>query len=226
MDIITDNSADELRSYLDLHLNSVEDNDAINVLIGQNIEPLLTLFKLPKKETLERVSIFIRHYISIAPDYLNAYQTLAKIGGIEEYTHAFIHAALQFFSSKHPVVDAAQGLSALLCKAYLFHRILEELNDRIELERQWALIPADIVQTNLIAHTLIGDEQANLLDQTVLIHLEIINTQRTAKAHRLFQQKDIIALTAQLKDKGWQETYSRWPFLKEDISEVFYNYTP
>jgi hypothetical protein len=222
MDILIDQSTSELSAYLDSQLNHVRPDDAIQMLIQQHQKGLVSLFQLPLQAPEERILDFVQAYISSAPKFLTAYHALAETGGITDYTQAFFDTATQFFFNKHPICDATSGTHALLCKAYLFHRILEELNDRVELERQWALAPVDIVQTNLIAHTLIGDEQANLLDQTVLIHLEIINTQRTDTTTNIFKQTTTQTLTRQLKEKGWKDAYARWPFLKNDLSEILY----
>ncbi len=224
MDIIIDDSIDDLRLYLAPRLDAVEDDRAINALMDENITPLTRFFSLPKEEVVTRLYRFVRSYIALCPDYLQAYQSLSQMGGIEQYNQPFLACAVQFFFTPHPVIDSTEGVHQLFCQAYLFHRMLEELNDRIELERHLALSPSDLVQTNLVAHTLIGDEQANRLDQSVLIHLELINTERSAATQQLFQQTEVAKKTQQLRDKGWKNIYTRWPFLKEDMTEHFYRH--
>jgi hypothetical protein len=218
----SDNGVSELQIYLDTQINHTEHDRSLYVLAEEQLSVLVALFTLPKQNAIQKAVDFSHHYIMSSTDYLTAYQALAEESDISGYTRAFLYTAQQFFFTSHPIIDATTGRHALLCKAYLFHRMLEELNDRVTLERQLPLVPTDIAHTNLIAHTLIGDEQANLLDQSVLIQLEIISNQQSDKAGVIFQQPSTQAATKALKNNGWDKTYSDWPFLKEDMIDVFH----
>ncbi|MFT5420854.1 MAG: hypothetical protein ACI9D5_001607 [Candidatus Endobugula sp.] len=210
-----------LQAYLQGLLDTDDSKNTIAALVDQRLNMLRVLFTLPAAGTDQLVLGFVRHYIASAPKHLSAFQALAEMTGCDSYTQPFLDTAQQFFFEPHPVSDAESGLHALLCKAYLFHRMMEELNDRITLERQLPLAPIDMAHANLVAHTLIGDEQANLLDQTVLIQLELINVGSADKAKQLFQQTSVKATTLELKNKGWQAVLERWPFLGDDLSGVF-----
>lgn len=210
-----------LQAYLQGQLDTDNGEDTIPALVNQRLNALRVLFTLPASGTDQLVLGFVRDYIASAPKHLSAFQTLAEMTEINSYTQPFLNTAQQFFFEPHPVSDAESGLHALLCKAYLFHRMMEELNDRITLERQLPLAPIDMAYASLIAHTLIGDEQANLLDQTVLIQLELINVGSADKAKQLFQQTSVKAATLELKNKGWQAVLERWPFLGDNLSGVF-----
>lgn len=221
MNKLLDDGANELQSYIDMQINNAEHDRTLDVLIEQQLNVLVVLFALPEQGAAQNAVDFARRYIITCPLYLAAYQALAEESDIQGYTRAYLYTAQQFFLNSHPIVDAASGMHALLCKAYLCHRMLEELNDRVMLERQLPLVPTDMAHTNLVAHTLLGDEQANILDQSVLIQLEIISSQQTEKASIIFQQHSTKILTAALKENGWDATYTHWPFLKDDLMDIF-----
>jgi hypothetical protein len=210
-----------LQAYLQGQLDTDDGENTIPALVDQRLHVLRVLLTLPAAGADQLVLDFVRDYIASAPKHLSAFQALAEMTKINSYTQPFLNTAQQFFFEPHPVSDAESGLHALLCKAYLFHRMMEEVNDRITLERQLPLAPIDMAYANLIAHSLIGDEQANLLDQTVLIQLELINIGSANKAKHLFQQASVKAATLELKNKGWQAVWERWPFLGEDLSSIF-----
>jgi hypothetical protein len=218
----SDHSVDELQAYLDTQMSNTEHDRSLYALAEQQLSVLLALFTLPEQGAAQKAVEFSHRYIMSSTHYLAAYQALAEESHIGGYTRAFLYTAQQFFFTPHPIVDASTGKHALLCKAYLFHRMLEELNDRVALERQLPLVPNDIAHTNLIVHTLIGDEHANLLDQSVLIQLEIISSQQSEKAEGIFQQSSTLATTTALKNNGWDKTYNDWPCLKENMMDIFY----
>lgn len=163
---------------------------------------------------------FAVQYIRRSADYLSAFNELAKQSNITHYTNTFLKTACNYFSEPHPIVNSTQGLEALLCQAYLCHRTLEELNDRIFAERQWPLAPCDTAHANLIAHTIIGDERANLLDQTVLINLELTTAKQTEIQQTLFQQEATKQQSHMLREQGWSSVLEQWPFLDEDMTET------
>lgn len=216
----SDSSTQTLQSYLTSELNQTDSQHSLDALISLHLKTPSTLFTLPDHGAEDLLRTFSHRYILCAPLHLEAYDALAKLTGIDEYTQPFFKAAHQFFFDQHPAMQAISGAHTLLYKAYLFHRLMEELNDRVILERQLPLSPIDMSYTNLIVHALIGDEQANLLDQTVLIQLELINAERADKTKDIFQRKATQALTGQLQQQGWGEAYTRWPFLNEDIADI------
>jgi hypothetical protein len=51
----------------------------------------------------------------------------------------------------------------------------------------------------------------------------MINTERAAATTQIFEKIATQTLTQQLKENGWQDVYTRWPFLKSDLSEILYH---
>lgn len=223
MDTTDYKNVNQLQSFIDSHLVDVSSEDSIHELIEQQLDTLMILMAMPEKEAQPHALEFTKQYIASCPLFLEAYHTLAEATDIGEYTRAFLHTATAFFFDEHPVLNDLSGRLDLFCRAYLFHRMLEELNDRVALERELPLSPADMSHTNLIAHTLISDNEANLLDQTVLIQLEIISAKQLDISQRIFEQDSAKKRTQKLKESGWDDVIEHWPFLTKDMTDCFYD---
>ena len=196
-------------------------DQSLKRLIEQESPSLNTLVALNHNNHTARIIAFAHHYINQAPKMLGVLDTLAKSSAINEYTQAFLTTAADYFFTADPaVIDHLSGTHAYLSRAYLCHRMLEELNDRVRTERQWPLAPIDTTYTNLITHTLIGDKTANLLDQRLLIDLELINTALTSAEKNIFHQQPAQQSLALLYKEGWGKTLQRWPFLAEDMAAL------
>jgi hypothetical protein len=223
-----------LRQHLNDRLNEVDADAAIKPLVTERL-PLLEAFfsgqnddgaNSRTRNVYDQTVHFVREYIGLAPDYLFALATLAEMDNIDQYTTPFLQNAIHFFfndeysKNTQATVEGKveTTLETLLSQAYSFHRMIEELNDRVALERQVPLAPMDLAYTNLIAHTIIGDKEANLLDQHVLIKLELTSAQLASEAELIFQNPATKSLTEQRRDQGWQDVYEKWPFFDKDIT--------
>lgn len=195
-----------------------EYESSLHKLLTPKVTLLKSMLRLNEGREFEQLTQFIQAYIDRCPDCLELCQELAAKTFIEPFTHLYIHAATEYFLDAHPVINSLSGNHAFLCRAYLCHRMLEELNDQVMLERRWPLAPVDMSHVNLIVHTLIGDEQANLLDQTILIRMELIRSQLNEDEKTVFQQEKSQQQLALLCQQGWKETKEQWPFLNEDIA--------
>jgi hypothetical protein len=204
-----------LEEHLRNCLDQVDANAAIAPLIAERM-PLLGAF-FDDAEDIQVQTVRVVHaYIAAVPHYFTAFSTLAEMDNITDYTMAFLTDAVQLFLGERDN-DSKQTIVDLLRQAYLFHRMIEELNDRVALERQLPLAPIDLAYTNLVAHTIIGDDEANILDQDVLIKLELTSVTLANTAEVIFQNPATRALTEQRRDRGWQDVYEKWPFLTRDI---------
>jgi len=196
-------------------------NSSLIKCIEDQLKTMSQAFGLPASEdTVDAVVTFATEYISSTAGYLSAFATLAEQSDIDSYTHGFLNIAARYFFEPHPIVNSTQDTEALLCQAYLCHRTLEELNDRILAERQWPLAPCDNAHANLLAHTIIGDERANLLDQTVLINLELTTAKQTTIQQSLFKQETVKKQSQVLREQGWTTALEQWPFLGKDMTEA------
>lgn len=211
------NRLDAIKDAISTLQNNRATHGAIDEKKLAELQPLLATLGA---ENTHNVSMFMHRYITRALDYLHAFYQLAEDAKIQSYTTPYLLAAANCFLDKHPAISTSVDPQTYLRRAYLSHRMLEELNDRVRTERGWSLAPTDTTYVNIIAHTLIGEETANLLDQTVLVQLEITNVSLGDAEKRVFQQNNVKALLENARRKGWGEAIERWPFLDEDMVDI------
>jgi hypothetical protein len=149
---------------------------------------------------------FVEDYIESAPEHIQALNTLASEAGIEGYTQPFLNLACTYFLTPPDVLASLTGLHSLLCRAYLAHRMMEELNDQIMSLSGAALAPMDMSMANIITHALIGDELANPLDHLVLLSIETEDADKT-----LFEKRSVRQYLEERKLKDWEEVLESWP---------------
>lgn len=141
--------------------------------------PLLRVSKmfcsdLKPKEGIEKIYAFLISYINVSPGNMHSLSKEGDRHNIESLVDAYLALASRYLNSAcNEIVHATQTDSlknflSLLHGAYIFHRLLEELDDRFQNFIGIPLTDHDMVNANLIAHEVIGDRFANRLDKVVL----------------------------------------------------------
>ncbi|MAM00490.1 hypothetical protein [Hydrocarboniclastica marina] len=112
---------------------------------------------------------FVEDYVELAPQLLECIQTsAAKIGRAALFS-PFLDAAYGAFSRPSILLARFDGLDALLVKAYLCHRLMEEMHENNRSIRNANLVNSGAAHANILAHHLIGEPFANELDNATLI---------------------------------------------------------
>jgi hypothetical protein len=181
--------------------------------IEQQISHLHTSIHLPEKNPERALEDFALRYIDHAPNFIDALRGLTKEAGIYEYTSIFLTIAEDFFTKPPKLVTKKNGLLALLSQAFLAHRLIEEINDRVIAHCGIPLAPMDMTRANLIVHQLLGEQHSNDLDFIVLYEIESrMDKEKTIEnpAFHGFVEKQ--------KQNGWSVELDRWPCLAENLS--------
>ena len=219
MDKAITNNAERVEHAI-LSMRNLHDcEESLRVLIENKASTFQLLLGIDHAPDTHQLISFVQLYIERCGVLISAFEYTAEITAVDAYTQPYLRAAADFFFEQNPAIDNLWGAHAFLYRAYLCHRMLEELNDRILTERHWPLAPIDLSHINLIMHTLIGDEDANLLDQTLLIRIELIANALNDETKAIFQQPTAQKLLAHLCKQGWKSTIEQWPCLGEDIVE-------
>lgn len=124
----------------------------------------------------QRLAAMLIQYCRLLPILLDeARGVAAQSSSVTEFEplHDIVVA---FFSSLEPK-RLEFGILGILDKVYFGHRLLEEWHDRRRLVTRCTALSWDTSLSNLLVHTLIGDDYANELDAAVL---EIIEKQPRA----------------------------------------------
>ena len=157
---------------------------------------------------------FVKDYVDIAPEHIQALYSLAKEAQLEEYVNPFLDLSCTYFINPPDLLAPFDGLQKLLHQAYLAHRLMEEVNDKVmNLSGGAALAPMDMSMANIISHALIGDELANQLDHLVLLSLET-----TKVDSDIFEKRKVRKFLEKRKLKDWEEVAQRWPCFTKDCA--------
>jgi hypothetical protein len=191
-----------------------EQSGAREKLIGflQKRRPFLhASITLPAELGVEPLADFIERYISHVPDFVEAIEQITEEAFIEKEVAPILEIARNYFVSPPDLITESSHLLSLLDKAYLAHRLLEEVNDRFMAQTGIPLTPMDNTKANLIGHELIGEPFANLLDQAVLFSAELLLSENKLDSPFIHNY------VAQHKDRGWSDEIKRWPCLVDNL---------
>jgi hypothetical protein len=170
---------------------------------------------LPKDQDVKPLIDFVDRYISHVPDFIEAIQTITEEAKIEKDVKPILTVASNYFLSPPDLIKESSHLLALLDESYLAHRLLEEINDRFMAKTGIPLTPMDNTMANLIAHELIGEPFANLLDQAVLFSAELLLNENKMESESI---RDYIETH---KNRGWSDEIKRWPCLADKLDIRF-----
>ncbi|MDZ7925557.1 MAG: hypothetical protein U5M23_16245 [Marinagarivorans sp.] len=198
-------------------INDAKQQDAINSVLIDFAASKVTLLhhtiKLPSENTAGVLSCFITRYIEHVPDFLDALTALMLEANIYEQGSVFLTIAEEFFIAPPEIVNEHTGLVALLDEAYLSHRMIEEVSDRILLACGAPLSPMDMNTSNIVVHSLLGEEFANQLDLAVHYAIEA-----------LFDKNGLLSAPTcsryihKHQENCWKDVLDRWPCLAGDAS--------
>ncbi|WP_248799730.1 hypothetical protein [Pseudomonas sp. MWU13-2105] len=173
-----------------------------------HLHPAIQLPDVDAKGVLTR---FVKAYIDLVPDLLDAANEVAHEAGIESQITPVLTIAEQFFLRPPAILEGHVGLDGLLDEAYLAHRLVEEVNDLYIKHFGQPLIPSDITVANLIAHQLIGETFANQLDEAVHHAVdEMLNEES-------FALESVEAYRERLHSPDTEAAWKRWPCLSRQL---------
>ena len=163
---------------------------------------------LPGDDPSSALLRFVEQYIRQVPDMLEALTGAMQDTGTYASCKVFLNIAEDFFLKPPEIVQSHTGLQALIDEAYLSHRLMEELNDRLMLVSGAPLIPIDMTLPNIVVHDLLGEEYANQLDLAVHYAIEALFQQD------LIDRDQLKLLTQGENTKKWQALVEQWPDLE------------
>jgi hypothetical protein len=182
-------------------------------LVKESIPRLHGAIQLPPHNGEAALADFVFRYIEHVPNFIDALRGLTREAGIYDYASIFLLQAEDFFLHPPEMVASRPGVDSLLQEAYLAHRLIEEVNDRVVARCGIPLAPMDMTRANLVVHQLIGEPFANDLDFVVLYSTEVHMGKEALIENEAFHH-----FVNEHKTRGWQTELSRWPCLAEDLS--------
>ena len=118
-----------------------------------------------EEQGAQQLLIFIEAYIKQVPKLLLEAWPACCDASFAWLKHSLLTAARLFCGRK----QSPNSMLALLARAYMAHRLLEEVNDRFIQYLGYSLLSPDMTRANLVAYELLGEQWAARIDSTVLV---------------------------------------------------------
>lgn len=152
---------------------------------------------------------FAVEYIEMAPRLIECVDACAKEAGSAGLFQPFVDAATGYFTQPSVLLVRYDGLDGLLIRAYLCHRLMEEMHDNNRSIRAGELIDLEATRANLLAHELIGEPFANELDDAITVTvLQIAGTPD-------YFNLDLDPFIDQVNNRAWDWMRHYWENLLE-----------
>ncbi len=190
-----------------------EQNQALRDFVVAKLPKLHHLVSLPKDDPETGLVGFVTRYIQHVPDFIEALQELTQDAGIYDYAERFLAMAEDYFINPLEIVSEHSGMHQLIDDAYLAHRLIEEINDRVAMTHGVPLVPMDMTMSNIIVHELLGEDFANQLDLAVHYAIEAFFNSEEFANNPSFQK-----YVKMRKENGWQDALDKWPCLAGDTA--------
>ena len=201
----------QIREAIAIAREKEANNHSLQRYLETKINDLHHAIKLPEENADTVLLDFVTRYIEHVPEFLQALTELTKSAGIYSFAKSFLDIAEEYFEKPPELVCEHHGLHALIDEAYLAHRLIEEVNDRIMMNCGVPLAPMDMTLSNIIVHNILGDDFANQLDLAVHYSTEVLFESLAIEKSPEFQ-----VYIATHKKLGWGEELNKWPCLAGD----------
>ncbi|MBS3804416.1 MAG: hypothetical protein KGY54_07700 [Oleiphilaceae bacterium] len=151
-----------------------------------------------------RLFQFAVEYIEMAPRLIEYLDACAQQSGRRALLSPLIETATRYFTQPSAMLAGYEGLDGLLSRAYLCHRLIEEMYENNHSTRNSCLVDIEVTQANLLAHHLIGEVFANELDHAISI--TALQIARSPKYSRL----NLRPFVGQLENSTWDWMRAHW----------------
>lgn len=147
---------------------------------------------------------FAVEYIEMAPRLIECVDACAREAGSARLFTPFIETATNYFTQPSATLARFEGLDGLLNRAYLCHRLMEEMYENNYSIRTSQLVDVEATRANLLVHRLIGEPFANELDEAV--SLNVLKIAGSPDYYEL----DLNPFVQQAKNTAWSWMREYW----------------
>ncbi|WP_096086681.1 hypothetical protein [Agaribacterium haliotis] len=215
-------SLEKIRQIIRSAHDRDKDLGSLKGFVNERLSRLHRSIELPGEKRESALQQFLQQYVEHVPAFLEALSDVAVQAGIEPFVEAMLESCYQFFSRPPELMDQHEGVEALIDEAYYAHRLMEEVNDRILLQHGVPLTPMDMTLSNIIVHSLLGEEFSNELDLAVHYHIDVLFEDAQA-----LQGEAFLNYVKLHKVDGFRNLLEDWPCLAGDSSiELKVSYNP
>lgn len=210
---MTDDKLSKIRGAIAAARRQEEQTHHLERYLASLAPRLHKAITLPADQPTTALLQFVIGYIEHAPDFLEALDRAMGRNDLVAYGRVFLDIAEDFFLQPPEVVHREGGLRALIDEAYLTHRLIEEINDRLLMLCGIPLAPMDMTMANIVIHHLLGEHFANQLDLAVHYAVEAL-----FQADQITGHSQLDRFVAQHTHADWSHSPPSWPCLAESSS--------
>ena len=156
-----------IRNEIDAAKNHEARTHELENLLLRRLHHLHSTITIDAARPHLQLLVFVCKFIARTPALLDTLIEASHQSNREELCEAVAGTCMEFFMSPPDILAGRRGLNGAMGKAYLCHRIVDELNDCCRVSTRTPMLPVDFTCSNLIIHQLIGEPFANLLDETI-----------------------------------------------------------
>lgn len=148
-------------------INAERHNHRLQGALKAKSDRLSRLVHLDDANIDQQLLNFIFLYVEAVPDLLQKMEESTDRNGCARLVQPLLKVSKDFFELAPPSLASHTGLTAILVKSYLVHRLIEEVIDNCLFRTGCTIINMDMALTNAIVHGLIGEPFANEMDELV-----------------------------------------------------------
>lgn len=204
---------EQIREEIKLALDEEANTGEMRLLLAQQLDQLHSTIAIASNNPQEALNNFCHDYINAVPDYLTAFYSLSGDTGTSPFCLPFLKLACAYILKPPEILLSGHGLYAFLPKAYLTHRMLEELNDQVLNISGAPLAPVEMSMSNLVVYSLIDQTLADPLDHLVMMAIETTEADRS-----VFDTSAVGEALRNNRQDKWSHGVKKWPSLTQDFT--------
>lgn len=202
-----------LQQLIQTAVTSEQETKHLHDLLAQRLETVERIVELPQVEALERLYDFVLRYIQQVPQMLEDLHHGAIEAGLLQYISPILDVVEGLYMAPQKQLDGKTGLVALMSRAFLAHRLFEEVNDTYIMRVGQPMIPFDMTMSNVIVHSLIGEPFANELDQVVIVAAKGI-----FGGNKVYEKNDqFLAFMSKKENNNLVTIAQNWPCMSTEM---------
>ena len=146
---------------------SAQSSEFLVAYLNERVQHLHSSIRLREGDGTAALASFIKKYIDLVPDFLGAFDDFRAAANVNGEIARQLTTAREFLEVPVDIMSAEEGLEASMYQAYLAHRLLEDLNDTLNVHFNCPVITVNMTRSTLIVHHIIGEPFANQIDSAI-----------------------------------------------------------
>jgi len=205
-------NTERIKQFIDEALKHEQETCQLHNILQDRLPTVERVVRLPEEQAQEKLYQFVLKYIQQVPQMMEDLHYGAVEAGLTSYVLPIINVVQSFFEKTSEQLDGSAGMFMLMDKAFLAHRLFEEVNDTYIMQVGQPMIPFDMTMSNVIVHSLIGEPFANDLDQMVFVAVDELFGPQQA-----YNSEQFLAFMDKKQSDNLVHIAQRWPCMSSQM---------